>query len=192
MDEKRPMNITGDGFKAYSMKPVPNLHTARAIRTHPLNVVERLAIADHLDYERYEDDEIHLSLPGRRCEHDVSIVWNTKLQQIELYLLIESRVLCGHKQEICRLISLLNERTSAGHFDFWRTKSAFVYRNSLNLAGGAALNIEQAMALIAGALEAAERGYPACQYLIWAGKSPEEALDNALLDLAAHEVQGGL
>ena len=176
-----------DGYKSYTMKPVPSLRAAKAIRVHPLNVIERLAIADHLDYERYNQDEIHLSLPGRRCEHDLSIVWNGELEQVELYLLIESRVLSGHRQDICQLISLLNERTVAGHFDFWHTKTAFVYRNTLNLAGGATLNVEQALALISSALEAAERGYPACQYLIWAGKSPEEALDNALMDLAMQE-----
>jgi hypothetical protein len=34
------------------------------------------------------------------------------------------------------------------------------------------------------ALDAAERGYPACQYVIWAGESPEDALTRALVDLA--------
>jgi len=40
--------------------------------------------------------------------------------------------------------------------------------------------------MIALALDAAERGYPACQYVIWAGKSPEDALTSALVDLAAN------
>ena len=57
-----------------------------------------------------------------------------------------------------------------GIFDFWDKDSALVYRNTLSLAGGANLRTEQAMALLASALDAAERGYPACQYVVWAGK----------------------
>jgi len=87
--------------------------------------------------------------------------------------------------EICRLMSLVNERLAAGHFDFWNKNMALVYRNALSLRGGASLRTEQALDLVALALDAAERGYPASQYVIWAGKSPEDALTAALVDLAA-------
>jgi hypothetical protein len=83
-------------------------------------------------------------------------------------------------------MSLINERLAAGHFDYWDKNEALVYRNSVSLRGGATLRTEQAMDMIALALDAAERGYPACQYVIWAGKSPEDALTSALVDLAAN------
>jgi len=125
-------------------------------------------------------------LAGFWCAHDVSIVWNRAREQIDLVLPFDNRAPGGRSDDMCRLVSLLNERLRCGHFDFWGGEDSLVYRNSLSLAGGARLKIEQAMAMLAGALDAAERGYPACQYVLWAGKTPEEALDTALLDIAVH------
>ncbi len=167
------------------IRPSPSLKGAAALRRNPLDVFERLSLAEHYDYERINADEVHISLSGLWCDHDVSLVWNKDLQQVNLYLLFEGRSPGGRSNDICRLLSLLNERLASGHFDFWDKDSALVYRNTLSLAGGANLRTEQAMALLASALDAAERGYPACQYVVWAGKSPEDALNSALLDLAA-------
>ena len=167
-------------------RPSPTLATASAIRGNPMDVFERICIADHLDYERISTQEIHITLGGVWCEHDVSLVWNNDFEQVDLFLLLDNRAPGGRSDDMCRLLSLLNERLHTGHFDFWNTHNSLVYRSSLSLAGGARLINEQAMALLAGALDAAERGYPACQYVVWAGKTPEDALDTALLDLAAH------
>ena len=180
------MNYVEEIIAKTASLPSPKLATACAVRGNPLDVFERLSVADHLDFERVNANEIHIALSGLWCAHDVSLVWNIAQEQIELFLPFDSRAPGGRTDDICRLLTLLNERLNTGHFDFWNTHNSLVYRNSLNLAGGAKLMIEQAMALLSGALEAAERGYPACQYVVWAGKTPEEALDTALLDLAAH------
>ncbi len=172
--------------KDMCLQATPSLSASAAIRTNPLDVFERLCVAEHYDFERVTANELHVSLSGLWCDHDVSLVWVPKLEQVGLYLLFDGRTPGGRSDDICRLLSLLNERLSSGHFDFWDKDSALVYRNTLNLAGGAGIRIEQAMALLASALDAAERGYPACQYVVWAGKSPEEALNKAILDLVGH------
>jgi len=41
------------------------------------------------------------------------------------------------------------------------------------------------MDIIAMALDAAECGFPASQYVIWAGQTPEDALNKALIETAA-------
>ncbi len=158
----------------------------QAVRANPLDTFMRLATAEHYDFERTGDNELHISLGGLWCDHDVSLTWDRDKEQVELYLLFDGRTPGGRSDDICRLLSLLNERLTSGHFDFWDKDSALVFRNTLNLAGGAKIYIEQAMALLASALDAAERGYPACQYVVWAGKSPEEALNTALMDIAAN------
>lgn len=167
------------------VRPNPSLSGALALRGNPLDVFERIAIAENYDHERIGGGEIHLSIPGLWCEHDVSLTWDSSTEVVQLFLMFEGRVPGGRTDDICRLMSLLNERLSAGHFDYWDKTAGLVYRNSMSLSGGAALKTEQAMALMAQALDAAERGYPACQYVVWAGKSPEEALTSALIDLAA-------
>ena len=172
--------------KDMCLKAAPNLSAASALRANPLDTFERLCVAEHYEFERITANELHISLGGLWCDHDISLVWNQKTEQVGLYLLFDGRTPGGRSDDICRLLSLLNERLTSGHFDFWDKDSALVFRNSLNLAGGAGVRIEQAMALLASALDAAERGYPACQYVVWAGKSPEDALNKAILDLVAH------
>ena len=168
------------------VRPSPSLRSMAAVRANPLDTFTRLATAEHYDFERVSDNELHIALGGLWCDHDVSLTWNNEAEQVELYLLFDGRTPGGRSDDICRLLSLLNERLSSGHFDFWQKDSALVFRNSLNLAGGAKINTGQAMALLASALDAAERGYPACQYVVWAGKSPEDALNSALMDIAAN------
>jgi len=167
------------------VRPSPGLHTADAVRANPLDVFERIAIAEHYEFERTSLEEIHVIVPGQWADHNISLTWNATSESVQLFLIFEGRLPGGRTDDICRLMSLINERLSAGHFDFWNKNKAMVYRNSQSLRGGAPLKTEQAMDIIALALDAAERGYPACQYVIWAGKSPEDALTAALVDLAA-------
>jgi len=157
-----------------------------AQRQNPLEVFERICIAEHFEHEWAKPTELHVSLPGLWCHHDLILSWDSENETIALYLAFDGRMPGGRSDDICRLISLINERLVHGHFDYWDKNSALVYRHSHSLRGGARLLVEQAQDLIAQALDAAERGYPACQYVIWAGKSPEDALTSALVDLAAN------
>lgn len=168
------------------VRPQASLKGLLAARHNPLSVFERLSIAEHYEYERVSDTELHVSLPGLWCHHDVTLTWDVPTEQIKLILSFDGRTPGGRSNDICRLMSLINERLSIGHFDYWDKTGTLVYRNAQSLRGGARLKTEQAQDLIALALDAAERGYPACQYVVWAGKSPEDALTSALVDLAAH------
>jgi len=175
-----------DFIEERCVRPSPSLRTAAAIRENPLNAFERLSLAENYDSERISDTEIHMSAPGLWCDYDISITWNSATEQVQLFLVFEGRIPGGRTDEICRLMSLINERLPAGHFEFWSKNAALVYRNTLTLSGGARLQTEQAMDMIAQSLDAASRGYPASQYVIWAGKSPEDALTTALVDIAAN------
>ena len=168
------------------MRPVRGLKSVLAARVNPLSVFERLSIAEHYEFERISDTELHVSLPGLWCHHDVTLKWDADTEKVLLLLAFEGRNPGGRSNDICRLMSLINERLSVGHFDYWNKTGALVYRNAHSLSGGSKFTTEQAQDMIALALDAAERGYPACQYVVWAGKSPEDALTSALVDLAAH------
>ena len=168
-----------------NLRPQPRLRAALPRRANPLDAFERIAIAEHYDYERLDVFEVNISLSGRWGLHDLSLRWNAAEEQLQIFLILESRSPSGRTNELCRLMSLLNERLRAGHFDYWERNSSLVYRNNVSLKGGAKLEVEQAMDLIAMALDAAECGFPASQYVIWAGQTPEDALNKALLETAA-------
>ena len=167
------------------IRPSPTLSGSIGLRQNPLDVFLRICIAEGYDHERVDINELHISLPGLWCEHDVSLTWNAATEQMQVFLLFEGRMPGGRSDDICRLMSLLNESLAAGHFDYWDKNRSLVYRDSASLRGGAKLGTEQGLDMLAHALDAAERGYPACQYVIWAGKSPEDAMTSALVDLAA-------
>ena len=75
-----------------------------------------------------------------------------------------------------------NEQLLFGHFDLWHQEGSVMFRNGLLLSGQAQATEAQLEALIALALEACERYFPAFQFVIWAGNSAEEALRCSLLD----------
>jgi len=57
-----------------------------------------------------------------------------------------------------------------------------LFRNSLLLSGQAMANDAQCEALIRSAIEAAERYFPAVQFVVWAGQNAAEALEAAMID----------
>ncbi len=168
------------------LRPVRGLSSVLAAQHNPLAVFERLCTAEHYEFERAAEGELHVTLPGLWCHHDVTLTWDAAAEKVLLFLAFEGRAPGGRTNDICRLMSLINERLTVGHFDYWNKTGALVYRNAHCLRGGSKFTVEQAQDMIALALDAAERGYPACQYVVWAGKSPEDALTSALVDLAAH------
>ena len=167
------------------IRPSPTLSGAIGLRQNPLEVFTRICIAEGYEHDQIDINELQVSLPGLWCEHDLSLTWNAATEQVQVFLLFEGKMPGGRTDDICRLMSLLNERLASGHFDYWDKNRCLVYRDSASLRGGAKLGTEQGLDMLAHALDAAERGYPACQYVIWAGKSPEDALTSALVDLAA-------
>jgi len=82
---------------------------------------------------------------------------------------------------IFEALSLINEQLWLGHFDLWKEDGMLLYRHGLLLAG-AKTHVGQCEALLKAALEACERYYQSFQFVLWAGKSPEDALAATLLE----------
>jgi hypothetical protein len=167
------------------IRPMPRLSTASAIRPNPIDTFSRIATAEGYRFEREDLNSLHVELHGVHCNFELSLSWNPADENLALFILFDGRIPGGRTDEICRLLSLLNERLIAGHFDLWNSTKGLVYRHAISLKGGATLSTDQAMDVTAQALDAAEKGYPAAQYVIWAGKSPEDAVAEALVDFAA-------
>ena len=88
------------------------------------------------------------------------------------------------RDEVQRLIAMINEQLWIGHFDLWIKDGIVMYRHALVLAGGVAASGPQCEALLATALDACERYFPAYQFVVWAGKTAREALDAAMFETA--------
>lgn len=149
---------------------------------NPLDLLEQVATIRDWVFERSHEDELVICVAGEWRDHQISLNWRDDLSGLHVATTLESRVPYEKQAQVRHLLTLINEQLWAGHFDLWSEDGVLLFRNSLLLCGGAAATPEQCEALLRLAVEACERYYPAIQYLLWAGKSAEEALAYALFE----------
>ena len=153
-------------------------------RANPVDLVERLASLNDWSFERSGDYEISLSITGRWADYHVSFQWMSEIEALHLACAFDLKVPEGRRAEVLKLLAIVNEQLWVGHFDLWSDEGMVMYRNALLLAGGATASGRQCEALLRSALEAAERCFPAFQFVIWAGKTAKEAMDATLFETA--------
>lgn len=151
---------------------------------HPLDVVEQVVVAEQFVYERTSDGEVHFSAPGSWQDHQIWFAWSDGIETLHVCLALEAKVPDKRRAQVCELVALLNERMWLGHFDVWSDDGALVYRHALACPGGSMPTASQVAAMVAATVEAGERFYPAYNFLVWAGKSPEEAVSAAMFETA--------
>lgn len=150
----------------------------------PLDSVEQAVIAEQLPYERDDAGELHMSAPGAWRDHQIWFAWRPELEAIHICSSLDLKTPANRFREVCELVSRLNEKLWFGHFDVWAEDGGILYRHAIPLPHGESLSPGQAAALIQAAREAGDRFYPAFQYLVWGGKTVEEAAQAAMFETA--------
>jgi len=69
-----------------------------------------------------------------------------------------------------------------GHFAIWADEGVPMFRHAVLLRGKGGACAEQIEDLVDIALNESERFYPAFQFVLWGGKTPDDAIAAALLD----------
>jgi hypothetical protein len=149
---------------------------------NPVDMVEHIATIHDWAFERSAPDELTLSVSGSWCDYHISLTWRDDLEALHLACAFDCKVTKPRLNEIYRLIALINEQLWLGHFDLWQAEGVIMYRNALLLTEGIEAGTAQLEAMLAAAVEACERYYQAFQFVIWAGKSPEDALAAVLFE----------
>ncbi len=149
--------------------------------TNPVDMVEHIATIHDWAFERSAPDELTLSVEGSWCDYHLSLTWRDDLEALHLACAFDCKVSKVKLNQVYRLIAMINEQLWLGHFDLWKEDGMLLYRHGLLLAG-ANTHVSQCEALLHGALEACERYYQTFQFLLWAGKSPEDALAATMLE----------
>lgn len=152
----------------------------------PLEALEAVADELALSVERVDDDELHLAMPGLWRDAGFWFTWRAELSTLQMGAPLDLKAPKGRINEVARLVAMINERLWIGHFDLWSEDSSIVFRNAAVLPSDGRLDAGQAEILIKGAREAIDRFLPAFNYLIWGGKSPEEALDASMFETAGN------
>ncbi len=150
--------------------------------SNPLDRVEHIAHGHEWFIDRSAEDEVNMIVAATWGDMSVSIHWREDFESLHIACSYDFKVPPARREEIGRLLNLVNEQLYFGHFDIWRQDGTVLLRNSLMLAGGARVTDAQCEALIRVSIETCERYYPSLQFVVWAGKSAEEALESSLLD----------
>jgi hypothetical protein len=74
------------------------------------------------------------------------------------------------------LVSLINQRVWLGHFEIWADDGEVVFRHALALPASDRPTMAQAASMIDAAMEAADRFYPAFDFLLDGARTPDEAI----------------
>jgi hypothetical protein len=149
---------------------------------NPLAVVEDIAASNNWPFERSGDDEVTIVSKGDWTDYQLSFTWMTEIEALHLACAFDMKIPAARRAEVQRLIAAINEQLWVGHFDIWTHTGMIMYRQALVLPDGIVATTAQCETMLAGALHACERYYPAFQFVVWAGKSATEAMSAAMFD----------
>ncbi|MEM9494594.1 MAG: YbjN domain-containing protein [Pseudomonadota bacterium] len=157
-----------------------------SISHDPLKALEAAAAGFEFDMERVGEHELHVALPGVWRDIGLWFTWREEVLTLQMGAPLDLKAPVGRLCEASRLVAMVNERLWAGHFDLWTDDNSIVYRNSAILSASSNLASDQANALIRAVGESVDRFYPAFNFFVWGGKSPEEALEASLFETAGN------
>ena len=80
------------------------------------------------------------------------------------------------------LLAEMNEKLWLGHFDLWPEVGMLMFRHSQLFSGGMRASLSQIESLIQISIEECEKFYPAVHFMLWANKSPKDAIAAAMLE----------
>jgi len=149
-------------------------------REHPVDVVERLAALNEWAFDRQDEDEIAILVEGKWSRYEVSITWVADVESLHFSCAFELKTPERKKAEVAELVRLINAQMWLGHFDLWPQEQIVMFRHAHCLTGGASASDGQARALVDAAVKACETYYQSFQFVLWAGRSPREAMDFAM------------
>lgn len=149
----------------------------------PLDVVEHVLTAEKLSFDRTEDGDLAFSLAGNWREYELWFAWRPDVDCLQLCLSIDRQTGLEKRASAYELLSLINQRMWHGHFEIWADEGEIIYRHALALAGDGYPSLSQAASMIDSAVEAADRFYPAFDFML-AGQSPEEAMAACMFETA--------
>ncbi|MGF1549255.1 MAG: YbjN domain-containing protein [Sphingomonadaceae bacterium] len=150
----------------------------------PIDMLERYFAAHGWAHERGGDEEIVAQFQGGWAQYELRAIWRGDDHVLQFLALPDIRVASDKRPQCYEAIGLINEQLWLGHFELWTTSGLVLFRHAALLEGeeGGTLSLEQAETLVETAIEECERFYPVFQFVLWADKTPEEAIAAALID----------
>ena len=142
----------------------------------PLDVIEHVLSAENLEFDRTDDGDLAFALAGDWTDYELWFAWRPEADCLQLCLSLDMKAGKDRRGEAFELLSLINQRVWLGHFELWADEGELIFRHAMAMPSGERPTLSQAASMIDAAVEAADRFYPAFDFLITGDKSPEDAM----------------
>ncbi len=149
---------------------------------NPIDLVEEVVLANEWQHERATDEELLVEIAGRWCDYRLLFVWQREMSALHFTCGFEMKVPRLRRAAVYELLATVNERLWLGHFDLAPSDQSPAFRHGVLLRGAPGASVEQIEDLVDIALSECERFYPAFQFVVWGGKSADEAIASAMID----------
>ena len=149
---------------------------------HPIDIVEHLAEFNDWDFDRVAEDQIAMAVEGQWRTYSITLAWTGFDETLRMICTFEMEPPEDRLPAIYETLNRANDTCWSGAFSYWPEQRLMVYRYGLVLAGGQIAGSEQVDRMIASAVTAAERFYPAFQLVAWGNRAPADAMQVAIAE----------
>jgi hypothetical protein len=150
----------------------------------PIDTLEQYFAAHGWSFERSADEEIVATFQGSWTQYELRAVWRDEDRVLQFLALPDIRVPADKRAPVYETLGLINEQLWIGHFEMWASSGMLLFRHAalLDAGGEPVLSLDQAETLVEAAIDECERFYPVFQFVLWADKTPQEAIAAALIE----------
>ena len=149
---------------------------------NPLDIMEQIISANDWSFDRRSDSEMAAEAPGRWCDYGMYFCWSNEISAMHFTCTFDLKVPEKRRGALYELLALANERLWIGHFGMEADNGMPVFRHAVLLRGAPGASAESLADMVDIAITECERFFPAFQFVLWGGKTPQDALAAAMLE----------
>ena len=154
------------------------------VAINPMETVEAVIATDErFTAERADDGDVHFAFKCAWGETVGYFSHRDELPAVLFTLGFDLQAPAARRAEAIRLAARINENLWLGHFDVWSDDGTIIFRHAMPMIGREEISVGEIQAMLAAALDAAERFQPAFQFVIFGDMTAEEAAKAALFEV---------
>jgi hypothetical protein len=149
---------------------------------NPLDLVEQVISANDWAFDRRSDSEMAAEAPGKWCDYGLYFCWSHEISVMHFSCAFDLKAPEKRRAALYELLALANDLLWSGRLGCVPVAGMPIFRHSVLLRGAPSASAESIEDMVDIAITECERFFPAFQFVLWGGKSPEEALAAAMLE----------
>ncbi|MBF0116049.1 MAG: YbjN domain-containing protein [Magnetococcales bacterium] len=148
---------------------------------NPVSMVEEFVINQDWNSERSNEYELWAEVPSQWGNQRLWVVYHEETGYLQFNCYLNLKIPARQFLSAVHTMTLMNERVWLGHFEIWSEEQVPVFRVVLPLRK-TELQEPQLEDVMTAMQDETDRFFPAIQWVVWGGKTPEEAIAAAIVE----------